>query len=725
MKQPIVRTHFLNLARRTFFNDWRTFIAQPTAQRILAGPRNGLPSFIMAPRNRRWKQLKAAREALPQKKHGPSEVDPSEGNVDLHFLTDDEEDEDCIAGIEKSILQWREGAGKHLRATYTGSSRTTEWRKKKAKEARVSSMSNAHKITQYFRPVQAPPTVSDHLMSGERNVVLSELDPQPEKLSVEEALQKLSLLTNLSHSREKEKGLNTMTKFDFVRYLAIENYFILLKKKTGKVMASMEVAASHFRHRKSGSQARRIRFWADYFLVHQTLPVYRQGCHVKTRSLILDEDVIAACRTWLRSQVSDALCGAAFANWLGSQLHLNLNLSNPVNVSVPTAVRWMHELGLRYIDFRRGVYNDGHEREDVVQYRELFLRRMEGYQRRMATFVDENLEIVIEPELNDGERKLVLVTHDESCFSSNDGRKTVWMDQDHNILRPKGEGRSLMVSAFLCECHGLLQLPTELADQNPDLPKEALVIIKPGKNCDGYWKNSDLVNQVERLVMPIFNVLHPGCDALFMFDNSQNHHALPPDALNAKILPLKDNGVNVKPQRNGWYIDSLGVQRSQIMVNENGQPLGLKSILTGRGLWDCTLSLQGARQLLSEQPDFCQQKEWLQDVIEKHDGFIIDYYPKFHCEFNFIEMFWAACKSYTRRNCTYSFRDLQNVVPLALKSVEIAQIRRFARKCYRYMDAYRLQSKAGKPLTSQQIEYAVKKYKSHRRFPMRIYDDFE
>ena len=153
-----------------------------------------------------------------------------------------------------------------------------------------------------------------------------------------------------------------------------------------------------------------------------------------------------------------------------------------------------------------------------------------------------------------------------------------------------------------------MKLPTELAVQNPYLPKEALVIIKPEKNCDGYWKNSDLVNQVERLVMPIFNVLHPGCDALFTFDNSQNHHALHPDAFNAKILPLKDNGVNIKPQRNGWYIDSLGVQRSQIMVNENGQPLGLKSILTGRGLWNCTLSLQGARQFLSEQPYFCQQK---------------------------------------------------------------------------------------------------------------------
>ena len=85
-----------------------------------------------------------------------------------------------------------------------------------------------------------------------------------------------------------------------------------------------------------------------------------------------------------------------------------------------------------------------------------------------------------------------------------------------------------------------------------------MVIIKPRKNSDGYWKNSDLIDQIENSVIPIFKILHPEADALLMFDNSQNHHALSPDALNAKVLPLKDNGANVKPQRSGWFIDSDG-----------------------------------------------------------------------------------------------------------------------------------------------------------------------
>jgi hypothetical protein len=97
------------------------------------------------------------------------------------------------------------------------------------------------------------------------------------------------------------------------------------------------------------------------------------------------------------------------------------------------------------------------------------------------------MNVVIEPDLSGPDRKLVLVTHDESCFSSNDGRKTIWMDEEGSILRPKGEGRSIMVSAFLCECHGLLELPPQLSTLHPDIPRESFVVIKPGKNGDGYW----------------------------------------------------------------------------------------------------------------------------------------------------------------------------------------------------------------------------------------------
>lgn len=67
-----------------------------------------------------------------------------------------------------------------------------------------------------------------------------------------------------------------------------------------------------------------------------------------------------------------------------------------------------------------------------------------------------------------------------------------------------------MVSDFLCECHGPLQLPKETADQLR-LPEKARVIIQPGKNKDGWWKSTDMVKQLKEKALPIFEALHPGC----------------------------------------------------------------------------------------------------------------------------------------------------------------------------------------------------------------------
>ena len=682
----------------------------------------------MAPKNRRWKALAAARASkanVEQPSHDPTEV------VCIIDDAEPEPDVSALADATESLLKWKHGAGKHLRSVYTKGSRTTLWRKKKDNFAKLSSVANVPKISTFFPRVppqqseeQAQSAEFEDLDCDEPMVEELDSDSESRNLSIEVALENIGKITSISSSRDHELRLRNISKFDFLRYLAIENYLTLLSRTGQKISSSTRTAEIHFRTRNPTSYGRIIRYWSEYFLSHQNLPSHRQGCHLKTPSFIDEEDIQNACRLWLRSQRPDTICGASFANWVKSDLHLKLNMNQPINISDSTAVRWMHRLGMEYDQFKPGVYVDGHERDDVKEYRQQFLKRMQGYEKRMPQYVGDEMETVIEPELSGDEKRLILVTHDESCFSSNDGRKTIWMDKDRNVLRPKGDGRSIMVSAFLCECHGLLQLTPELAQKHPDIPKESYVVIKPGKNGDGYWKNSDLVLQLEQRVIPIFKILHPGDDALFMFDNSQNHHALPPDALNAKVLPLKNNGSNVKAQRDGWLINSEGEVQIQKMTNEHGHPLGLKAILQERGLWDSTLSVQGARKLLSQQPDFQAQQEWLKEVISQHQGLLIDWYPKFHCEFNFIEMFWAACKSFTRRNCTYSFKDLQVIVPASLQHVSLQSIRKFARKCYRYMDANRLKDGHGSALTPQQIEFAVKKYKSHRRFPFRTTEEF-
>ena len=113
-----------------------------------------------------------------------------------------------------------------------------------------------------------------------------------------------------------------------------------------------------------------------------------------------------------------------------------------------------------------------------------FLKRMTAYVRRMVKYVGDDSEVALGSELEDGERPLVLVVQDESCFASYEGQKMAWMLKDKNILKPKDAGRSLMVSECLCEFYGRLRLTDEQKTLFPDVPSEATMIIKPGNGGD-------------------------------------------------------------------------------------------------------------------------------------------------------------------------------------------------------------------------------------------------
>jgi len=120
--------------------------------------------------------------------------------------------------------------------------------------------------------------------------------------------------------------------------------------------------------------------------------------------------------------------------------------------------------------------------------------------------------------------------------------------------------------------------------------------------------------------------------------------------------------------------------------------------------------------ILELQPDFVNQKSLIEETIESH-GHKVIFYPKFHCELNFIELFWGAAKQYTCENCDYTFKSLEKTVPLALNSVSLEKIRKFACRSWRFMDAYR------NGLTGIEALYAVKRYKSHRKIPSNVIDN--
>ena len=162
---------------------------------------------------------------------------------------------------------------------------------------------------------------------------------------------------------------------------------------------------------------------------------------------------------------------------------------------------------------------------------------------------------------------------------------------------------------------------------------------------------------------------------------------------------------------------------------DTGQPKGVGRVLLERGLWveglkkkkrcrkekgavakECRKGKSCcAFLIIQSQSDFMIEISLLETTI-RNLGHEYIFYPKFHCEFNFIEFFGAAVKRYTRAHCDYSFARLETTVRAGLDSVSLQTIRRFSMRSKRWMIAYR-DGGTG----SVEREFAEKLCRSHRR----------
>ncbi len=99
------------------------------------------------------------------------------------------------------------------------------------------------------------------------------------------------------------------------------------------------------------------------------------------------------------------------------------------------------------------------------------------YKESMKDFNNDILDIILEPQLKLGEKELVQVTHDKCHFYANDRQRKIWMRKDEDILRSKHLGYSIMISAFIYLCYGLMQLSDEQLQENPYIKyKEAYIL---------------------------------------------------------------------------------------------------------------------------------------------------------------------------------------------------------------------------------------------------------
>jgi hypothetical protein len=75
-------------------------------------------------------------------------------------------------------------------------------------------------------------------------------------------------------------------------------------------------------------------------------------------------------------------------------------------------------------------------------------------------------------------------------------------------------------------------------------------------------------------------------------------------------------------------------------------------------------------------------------------------------------MVWAY-EQYLRSRCKYNIADLRLQLRIALEAVPLSFVRKVMRKCFRYMSGYRLGAEWHGPM----LDYAVKKFKQHRKIP--------
>ena len=109
----------------------------------------------------------------------------------------------------------------------------------------------------------------------------------------------------------------------------------------------------------------------------------------------------------------------------------------------------MHELGFKMVTKKKGTFVNGHERDNVVEYRKKFSRRMVslGFLNTSNAPTDK-AKVALPadlhtppPEVID---KTVILFHDETTFQANEDQPTPWAAKGTSVMRPKSKGSGIM-----------------------------------------------------------------------------------------------------------------------------------------------------------------------------------------------------------------------------------------------------------------------------------------
>ena len=401
-----------------------------------------------------------------------------------------------------------------------------------------------------------------------------------------------------------------------------------------------------------------------------------------------------------------------FCSWANNELLPSSTLEPgfPRQISIETARRWLHQLGFEYLSPKKGSFVDGHERDDVVEYRKNFWRRMVtlGFLCRgnaPTSTAAESLPKDLEEPSPQLTAKTVIFFHDETTFQANDDQTRQWGAKGTQVVMQKSKGRGIMVSDFVSEDGFLCLSDDEIKSiSDPNLKRyEAREQIEYGENADGYWTNDRFMNQME-VAVKLAEIKYPkdkGFRHCWVFDHSSCHSARSDDALDVSRMNVKPGGKQPKMR------DTIWNGRVQKMNFSIGVPKGMKLILDERGVNTSKMNGDEMRKILSEMEDFKNETCRIEHFLNGK-GHICLFLPKFHPELNPIERVWSQAKRYTEAYCKYSLALLRKNIPKPFDSITDENIANYYKKVRQYMHA-------GGPDLEKKVQIYKKEIKSHRR----------
>jgi len=470
-----------------------------------------------------------------------------------------------------------------------------------------------------------------------------------------------------------------------------------------------------------GRSERTVREWKyDFFKNGGDFPDSKQGKYQREGILWQNEELNEAASDFVRNNAvvkgRPNMTSISFCHWVNEVLLPNsvLEPGYPRCISVQTARRWLHELGFEVLDKKKGIYIDGHERDDVIQHRRKFLRQMisSGFLTKETAPSEEAKQAfpddIESPPLARREKN-IFIFHDESTFNANDDESLQWGKSDSQIIRPKSRGSGIMVSDFITENDGYLRLTQAEYDAkkqtDPDICMGARVLIEYGESRDGYWTGTKFMQQMHSVVK-IAETKYPkedGYRLFWIFDQSGCHMAYADNALNVNRMNAKEGGA--VPCMHDTVYNGKHISMIKRVRNRTGDmvliPRGMIDILKQRGCYHAKMKVDDMRKELASHSDFINEKNELEYFLHGC-GHACLFIPKFHCELNPIERCWSQAKRYTRAYCTYNIVGLRRNVCPGLDSVHIENIQNYVYfrrvRNYVYKYGYLLGHKAGLPL---------------------------